>query len=435
MRLWLWPFLMICLLVPARVWAEPTPAGATSQSTSSSTAPAADFDVQEWVVLIADAYQPQANSAATVDTTLPTFIDTRRRRAPATQQSRPSPIGVIRLIGRSNAKVDVKLQIPAGRVMASWPKASTRAGSVLWRDLSLEPEGSRLEAIDAKSWLNSLRAGSSAFMTADGHSERFLLYDVELNYALPLKLGGGADHDDAIDLANIGAAPIHDVVLYRPDTAGDGWRSARLTDLPPGRKLTPASGPSTSPATTAPTTIASTAPATAATNPAAVIALKDIDPADVRHVRLAATPSTQPADFLGEWRARLTSAGLGADDLDLIVKILEVRALDTAHLTAVYRLDDGELDRLLPLEVLPQPRKTVRVGLVMVRNADPAIPAQIAALVAQLGDRDWRKREQATQALSQLGAGAKAELQIALKSNDPEIVLRAERLLKSLEKE
>ena len=38
----------------------------------------------------------------------------------------------------------------------------------VWRDLSLEPEGSRLEAIDAKSWLNSLRAGSSAVMTADG---------------------------------------------------------------------------------------------------------------------------------------------------------------------------------------------------------------------------------------------------------------------------
>ena len=122
------------------------------------------------------------------------------------------------------------------------------------------------------------------------------------------------------------------------------------------------------------------------------------------------------------------------DDVEVICAILAQHAVDGNHLTAIYQLDAAELDRLLPLEVVPAPRKAVRVGLVIVKDIDPAIAQEIAALVKRLGDDDWSARESASKSLREIGASAKPQLESAAKSNDPEIAARAERLLAALSK-
>jgi hypothetical protein len=100
----------------------------------------------------------------------------------------------------------------------------------------------------------------------------------------------------------------------------------------------------------------------------------------------------------------------------------------------IYRLDEAELDRLLPLEVSPTPARTVRVGLVVAKNIDPVMPAEVDRLVTQLGDPDWRARERASQALNALGPAARTQLQAATKHADAEIAIRAEKLLASMDK-
>ena len=104
---------------------------------------------------------------------------------------------------------------------------------------------------------------------------------------------------------------------------------------------------------------------------------------------LAATGLKTGPEVLAPWKDKLTAAGLPAMDWETIQKILEKHALDSKRLTAIYRLTDEQLDQLLPLEVTPQPRKTTRVGLVIVRNIDPAIITEIDSLIAQLGDDAW----------------------------------------------
>ena len=121
---------------------------------------------------------------------------------------------------------------------------------------------------------------------------------------------------------------------------------------------------------------------------------------------------------------------MAATDQDLIVSILEKHALDSNRLTAVYLLDADQLDHLLPLDVVPTPRKVVRVGLVIVRNIDPAIATEIDTLVAQLGDPKWDAREAAYKRLIELGLAARPKLELLLHSaRDPEIIYRIERLI------
>ena len=417
-------------------------AGAQPTTRPAATTRAAAFEVHEWVILVSDPFQPQANGVKLLGrTTLPQAVDSRRERAPTTQQADPCPVGVIRVVGAGEGteKIDMRLGVTGGRVLSHWPKAQARASSVLWQDTGLSREPARLDPLPQENWLATLRGGTSAYLTSEGRSERFLLYDVELNYALPLKLAGGATADAPVQLANAGTVALHDVVLYRRD--GAGWRTASLAQLPPGRDPPPDKKSATAPwkvdevfeSAAVSTTSPATSPATAPTTQPTTQPL-GVDPSRVREVQLAAVPATSASEVLADWRSRLGGLGLVTDDHAVITKILELQALDPQRLTVIYRLDEAELDRLLPLEVSPTPARTVRVGLVVAKNIDPVMPAEVDRLVTQLGDPDWRARERASQALNALGPAARTQLQAATKHADAEIAIRAERLLASMDK-
>lgn len=66
--------------------------------------------------------------------------------------------------------------------------------------------------------------------------------------------------------------------------------------------------------------------------------------------------------------------------------------------------------------------------------ASAAPPADVAALVRELGDPDFRRREAATQRLRQLGGAAAPALREAAAGGDPEVCARAESLLRQLER-
>ena len=429
---------------------QPAPQGARPATPSPAQKPPAtplgDFEVYEWVVLLCDPNQPAANAERMFQSTLPEFVGARRAAAPAESANEPSPAGVIRLVAPGGAgegtKADVLVQAPAGRFLATWPKGKGRTNRQLWEAYELRAESTGLRELPAGHWFNALRQAPSVGLHRGRAGERFLLYDLELNYALPLRAAGG--DKGAYELSNSGGAPVHDVTLFKPQDGA--WRRGAVASMPAAKGVAPATGPATGPATR---------PATAP-SPAAVIE-------SIRQRRVAAggspdvpaptppPPSTQPApgaskavvtaesspagaaDVLQPWKQRLAEAGLPAADVAQVLRILERFALDKKRMTVVYRLDPAELDRLLPLEVTPAPRKTVRVGIVVARNIDPAVGDEIDQLIAQLGADDWDAREAAYKQLAELGPAARPKLQAVLQSKDVEVVWRAERLIQAAE--
>ena len=61
---------------------------------------------------------------------------------------------------------------------------------------------------------------------AQRYTERFLLYDVECPYGIPLRVSGA---EPSYQVSNSGASSLHDLELYKPKP--DGWHTARLAEL------------------------------------------------------------------------------------------------------------------------------------------------------------------------------------------------------------
>jgi hypothetical protein len=427
---------------PAGQGARPVPA-----APKPAAAPQGTFEVYEWVVLVCDPNQPAANAERMFQSTLPDFVGSRRPSAPATVGADPCPVGVIRLRREDEgAKVDVLLQAPGGRFFSQWPKGKGRTDRQLWEayELHAAPPPA-LREIPPQHWFGALRDAASPYLQRGRAGDRFLLYDAEVKYPIPLQVLRGKG--EAYELANSGAAPLHDLTVYRPQDGA--WRTASVESMPAAKDakapVNPATGPSTAPAAVAlppglPPELAAkfqaqrgsaTAPATAPA-PAGAASTQPSPGASKATVTLDAPPAGA-AEALSPWRRRLQQEGLADSDVAVILRILERHALDKRRLTAVYRLDPAELDRMLPLEVTPTPRKTVRVGLMVARNIDPAVGDEIDQLVAQLADPDWEKRETAHKQLAELGPAARPKLQAVLQSKDLEVVWRAERLLQSSE--
>jgi hypothetical protein len=404
--------------------------------------PKGPYELIEWVVLIVDPNRTLANEAAAFKSTLPGFARGRRAvNESADSVKRPSPVGVIRLTapnGADEEPIDVLLQTVGGRFLGSWPEGKARNNRLLWDNVLLHEGPARPVLVDGGHWFTTLRSDtdSATLSSASRWSERFLMYDAEIPYRNIVRIEATTD---GYRLANAGLTPLRDVDIYAPTEKG--WRVGSLADLQ---------------ATAQP--VSTTKPAEPATKQAADAAkdvFADAKP-QTKPVRsspsLMRGPSTKPApveevaasawrnvklgdassDALGGWRSRLKEAGLKPADVETISAMLQAHALDTEQLTVVYRIDSSELDRLLPLEVVPAPVKTTRVGLVIVKNIDPAAGDRIVKLIQQLGDPNWEKREAAHAKLTEIGAGARPKLTEALKNPDIEIAYRVERLLAAL---
>ena len=474
--------------VPAAEGSSPAKSAAAIPSPTASPAkslpsPTINVSVTEWVVLVAEVSNPELNARGLFHDTLPPLVEDLRASRPAiadtvyssarrrmgvpqrghnsseTTESgerpnpaEPMPIGLLRFSGDGpidkDTAVDVQISYKNGRALGHWPRAKVRSSGLLWQDLHLAPEKGEPRKLPEGSWLESLRSGGLP-IASGATRESFLLYDVELAYPLVMRVTGGKEGKYSV--AHGMDAPLRDLTLYK--RAADGrWQTASLPNL------ARASGfPSAATAVAAEAVKAETSTAVEAVSglirtitavrlvpggaaggaPAAKSAQATTTPkvetAKIKgtDVTLAA-PSETDATVLAPWRAKLAAAGVAAADQEIVLKILAREALDSKRLSAIYRMDPAELDRILPLEVVPQPKKVSRIALVVVTGIDPEIGNELDLWIKKLGDPSWKAREAATAEIKKLGARAKSRLEEAAKDKDTEIAYRAEQLLTGL---
>ncbi len=541
-----WTLLFALAAAPA--FAAP-PATTTATTTAVTQPTAADLEVHEWAVFVVDGATGQLNPDGLVNATVPAFVNDKRYGsastpapvAPVINRRRiimingvlqggapvahaavqtgvdmdlPSPVGVIRLIGSASSKVDVSISAKDGTFCGSYPKASDRANQLLWRDLTVlsDPPGP-LSIVTPDNWFSTLRSVNSAYLSLENvGSDKFLMYDLQMPYASPLKVS--EDRNFSLDVTNTSGAILHDVTLYQGDQ--ENWRTVSIGNmaasahpatavasvgndkkvrlgvsvsdvssfldlvksfgfkgtkgaivqhvdpgtpaegkLKEGDIITRVDGKAVTAtkdfiakiaalpagATTSirvfrdkkysmiqialigdpvPVGDSTTQPTVAATQPAVTTP---------KAFQLKASPTTQPAEIADTWKPRITAACVDPADAGLICRVIEQYAFDPHRLTAVYQMDDAEFDRLLPLEVVPQPAKIKRFGLVIVLNVDPSKGTAVDDLIAQMGDDDWAKRDAAYHTLASMGPAATEKLKTASHSKDLEIAWRAERLL------
>ena len=261
MRIFAMPCLLMLVLAASAALAQAPAApkqGARPTPAQPPGPPQGQFDVYEWVVLVCDPNQPAANAERMFKSTLPDFTGARRPAATDPESAgEPSPAGVIRIVGTGAAaegtKVDVLVQCPAGRFLGSWPRGKGRADRQLWEAYELRAEPGDLKVVNPGHWFGALREAPSLYPRRGRVGERFLLYDAELRYALPLQMSSGAG-GSGYRLANSGGSALFDVTVFKPEQGG--WRTGAVAQMPAAKGVAPttyrATAPATSPAAALP---------------------------------------------------------------------------------------------------------------------------------------------------------------------------------------
>ncbi len=443
----------VCAAEPAAS-AKPAPA-------KSLPNPTINANVTEWVVFVADVSNPEFNARNLFHDTLPQFVEDLRTSAASEKAaserkaaSQPGPIGLVRFASdgalEKDVSVDVQISYKNGRALGHWPRAKVRSSGLLWQDLKLDAAGEP-HNLPEGSWLAGLRSGGVSIQSGSTR-EPFLLYDVELAYPVAMQVTAGKE--GVYSVAHGMDAPLRDVTFYQRESENH-WRTATLESLKKAAGYTsPAPAAASTPAATtgAATGVTVAGGGVVIAAPMVARAVKAIaKPAADSAKTPAVTPAPgakvkgtdvtlgtateTDATVLAPWRAKLAASGVSAADQEIVLKILARQALDEKRLTAIYRMDPAELDRILPLEVVPQPKKISRIALVVVTGIDPAIGNELDQLIKKLGDPAWKNRDAATKEIKKLGVRAKPRLEEAAKDKDTEIAYRAEQLLAALSRD
>ncbi len=144
---------------------------------------------------------------------------------------------------------------------------------------------------------------------------------------------------------------------------------------------------------------------------------------------LAAGAAETAAKTTGALGERMAKAGLKPAEIALFLDNYQWLFFEGDAVVVACRLDPPTIDEKIPLSIFPEPARTVRVAMVLMRNADPLLGSEVDRLIAQLGDPSYRTREAAQQRLTELGPLAFAALNQALNQSDQEVVIRCERIL------
>jgi hypothetical protein len=107
---------------------------------------------------------------------------------------------------------------------------------------------------------------------------------------------------------------------------------------------------------------------------------------------------------------QLTDAGLFKDEASSMVEISRRDLLETSGVTVFYRLPQEEYERRLPMTLTPKPESLVRVGLVHHAHCEPDFAARVKALVKQLDDDSFDKRQEAQKQLEAMGPAVTVHL-------------------------
>jgi hypothetical protein len=191
----------------------------------------AQYDLHEFSLWGLDPTLEQANELAHYPSAMPGVVDTDRSRA--NEARKLTPLSVITLHGEAVKDLEVDLRIQSGRFIGHWPPAESKSGRLRWLDLSTIGEADKdalFASVDDKHWFNDARRLDAMYVKDKSRSERFLTYDVELKYELPVQVTGGPD---TYMITNSGKHPLLDLFVLSPQE--DGVRIGRLDSLPPSK--------------------------------------------------------------------------------------------------------------------------------------------------------------------------------------------------------
>ena len=131
---------------------------------------------------------------------------------------------------------------------------------------------------------------------------------------------------------------------------------------------------------------------------------------------------------------RLAGQGLREDVAREIVGAYGESLFRPEKLVVLAHLSRETIDEMTPLDIFPPPRKFARTATLVIHGIDPRLQDQARTLVQRLGDESFQAREAAEDELFALGPVAVPALEDALTDTDVEIVFRAERLLRRLDR-
>jgi hypothetical protein len=440
----------------------------------AASARAADpiaIEVHEWSLWIVDRTLSQTNAKDHYPNNLPVFVESTRSRLSGRAENRPSPMGMITFYGEPAKDVEVELQLASSsRFYSHWPPAETKSKRARWLDLVLSAAADAdglMGTPEEGHWFVPARSLDGAlFLRHGARTERFLYYDVETSWAPQIKLTKGPDR---YQIENLDKNPADDIFVILP--VGESRRVGRLKHLPGKQTTVPEKGKA------AKDDSKPKEPQVAAAQPAAngivfapVVAekveekpkddkpaeekraektpekkengaegAKDAAPVDTKPpewiAEIEMSPPFAPDDeaFLADTRTALhkglVDAGLKPSEADLLLSIYADQIFKAKEMVVLFRLPGAALDEQFPLVTYPDAKRIIRVPLILMRNADPQLQGGLKDFVARLGDNNYEEREKAEKGLKDSGRLAVPLLKEALKNGDPEVVIRAERLL------
>ncbi len=398
---------------------------------------------REVVVLVVDRFGETANGPGMFSTALPGGGNVKRDAAAGGGDGGASgagedsgglsgaasggamPGGFITFSGGASGvgPFDVLVELEGGEFMGAWPRPDRRRSDrLLWHDLRAVAGADDAPtpppaALPAGHWMAPLRSESRRLLRDNRAAERFLFYDAAVAYTTPMTV---ETEGDSYRLVPTRDEAVRDAFIIKRGDGG-GWTVVSADASGGGNRVADARPAATQPdpAASQPATTQAAGGGHTGAGGGGVVVSQPVD---------AATPAEALVPIV---RALEASDALNEPELAYARAVLERHAFDKAGLTVVYRLDGATLDRLLPLDIAPAPAETRRVGMIILRNADPAVGERIVALVAQLGDASWSKREDAQRQLAALGKAAVPELEKRRGDEDPEVRYRVEQLLEA----
>lgn len=430
-------------------------AGETPQKTKKGT----QLIARDVNVFILSAHGRKLNDAALFRSTTPGYMLSRRLSADSSESGKPTPIGLITFEGPAVKDIDVLIEFPSGRFLSHWPTARLQSRRIYWRSQNLLKASQPSMQLADQHWLRHLQSADRLFLQGFDKTERFILYDIELMHTPRITLSRSKD---GFQIQNGESFPLRHVTILQPSTSKEGWSLAAI-DKVAGIKKEKKTATSKSTKTTKsklPDPLSEenllkrakaqkTNQLTALGNKLREIgALPKLSPSTTKAKPKSATPvkkNIPPVEIpftektplaqdkiLAIWEKKLVDLGLGRPETNHVLKILGQHALRKDQATVVFSLDEGYLDKIMPLEITPFPDVIRRTAIVILVDADPALLQRIDRLIAQLGNASWDKREAAQKELEKYGKAAQAQLKKATKNKDLEIVFRAEQILENI---
>lgn len=415
-----------------------------------------NLEVHELSFWLVDPTIKQANAKDQFSNALPGLAGTLRGTAgPA--KSALAPLFLLSFHGEPADRLDVDLRAPAGRFLGHWPRGEEKSRRLRWLNIALAKDfdEQRRAYVSADHWFARARQLDALEIKQNLRSERVIAYDAEVDLPVPLVLAGGPDR---YQVRSTAPWPLADLVLCLPTDEGlrVGWvdevpaapatAGGKKDETPkPDENTAKPADTSHAPATSAPVALPAGVAPVAATTPAKPQSpnANNKEPEKqepspptgpavevVMSAPLKADAAARAAQTVEAWKLRLSKTGLTPGEIELLVSQYAQSVFEPQQMVALFRLPPSTVEEKLSLEILPEPKKVVRVAWVLALNINPGLKDETSALVARLGHASYREREAAEKRLAELGALARPALEEAVKSPDLEIVHRAERLLR-----